>query len=154
MKYLSECDLIIYDLHSGNPQDVMLALEALRKYKFEEEKVLILVTSLMAWSGTPRKLEEFKTPEQIAEEQRLAASAAKEAEADAGGEDDEDKPKEDEEEKPVETDEEDGEDKPEESAKEEVKAKAAKLRPKFKHIPFSEKDFAMRDPIEEYKIIK
>jgi hypothetical protein len=63
MKYLSECDLIIYDLHSGNPQDVMLALEALRKYKFEEEKILILVSSLMAWSGTPRKLEEMKSPE-------------------------------------------------------------------------------------------
>jgi hypothetical protein len=86
MKYLSECDLIIYDLHSGNPQDVMLALEALRKYKFEEEKILILVSSLMAWSGTPRKLEELKTLEQIAEDQRLAALAAKDGEAVEGEE--------------------------------------------------------------------
>jgi hypothetical protein len=76
MKYLSECDLIIYDLHSGNPKDVSLALEALRKHKFEEEKVLILISSLMAWSGTPKKLEEIKTPEQLAEEARLAAEAA------------------------------------------------------------------------------
>jgi hypothetical protein len=30
-KYLRECDLIIYDLHSGNPHDVKLALEALKK---------------------------------------------------------------------------------------------------------------------------
>jgi len=29
MKYLSECDLIVYDLHSGNPEDVKLALAAL-----------------------------------------------------------------------------------------------------------------------------
>lgn len=49
MKYLSECDLIVYDLHSGDPTDVRLALEALKKHKFEEEKVLILISSLMAW---------------------------------------------------------------------------------------------------------
>jgi len=61
MKFLSECDLIIYDLHSGNPRDVELALESLRKHKFEEEKILILISSLMAWQGTPKKLEEVKT---------------------------------------------------------------------------------------------
>ena len=27
MKYLSECDLLVYDLHSGNPKDVKLALD-------------------------------------------------------------------------------------------------------------------------------
>lgn len=145
MKYLSECDLIIYDLHSGNPQDVMLALEALRKYKFEEEKILILVSSLMAWSGTPRKLEELKTPEQIAEEARLAVLAAKAAE----GEDE--KPKDDDEE-PNEDEDDDAEEKPKAAPVEEVKA--PKLRPKYKYLPFSEKDFAMRDPIEEYRIIK
>jgi|TARA_B110000285_G_C15015303_1_gene558729 adenylate kinase len=63
MKYLADCDLIVYDLHSGNPQDVRLALEALRKHKFEEEKTLILISSLMAWKGTPEKLEEIKTKE-------------------------------------------------------------------------------------------
>lgn len=26
MKYLSECDLLVYDLHNGNPHDVDLAL--------------------------------------------------------------------------------------------------------------------------------
>lgn len=50
MKYLSECDLIVYDLHSGKPDDVRLALDALNKHKNpEEEKVLILISSLMAW---------------------------------------------------------------------------------------------------------
>jgi len=63
MKYLADCDLIVYDLHSGNPQDVRLALEALGKHKFEEEKTLILISSLMAWKGTPEKLEEIKTKE-------------------------------------------------------------------------------------------
>jgi UDP-N-acetylmuramyl pentapeptide synthase len=70
MKYLSECDLIIYDLHAGNPQDVRLALEALKNTKFEEppDKTLILVSSLMAWSGTDKNKEEIKTAEQLAEE--------------------------------------------------------------------------------------
>lgn len=63
MKYLANCDLIIYDLHEGNPRDVYLALDALRNSKGEEEKVLILISSLMAWQGTPRKLEEIKVAE-------------------------------------------------------------------------------------------
>lgn len=29
-----------------------------------------------------------------------------------------------------------------------------KIRRKFKHVPFTDKDFKMRDPIEEYRIIK
>jgi hypothetical protein len=49
MKYLADCDLIVQDLHSGDPYDYKLALDALRKHKFEEEKVLILISSLMAW---------------------------------------------------------------------------------------------------------
>jgi hypothetical protein len=61
MQYLSGCDLIIYDLHYGNPMDVKLALESLKKHKFEEEKILILISSLMAWKGTPKKLSEVKT---------------------------------------------------------------------------------------------
>ena len=69
MKYLADCDLIVQDLHSGDPKDVRLALAALQKHKFEEEKVLILISSLMAWDGTPRKLVEIKTPEQIEAEQ-------------------------------------------------------------------------------------
>lgn len=55
MQYLRDCDLIIYDLHSGNPHDVQLALDAIKKKKKGEdeedtsEKVLILISSLMAW---------------------------------------------------------------------------------------------------------
>lgn len=32
MKYLSECDLLVYDLHSGNPKDVELALQGNLNY--------------------------------------------------------------------------------------------------------------------------
>ena len=50
MKYLSECDLLVYDLHQGNPKDVELAIQALKKNNVEEEKVLILISSLMVWN--------------------------------------------------------------------------------------------------------
>ena len=66
MKYLKDCDLIIYDLHSGNPRDVELALEALKKKpkegEEEKEKVLILISSLMALEGTPRKCMKVDEP--------------------------------------------------------------------------------------------
>ena len=51
MNLMSKCDLLIFDLHSGNPADIYLALDALNKYGAEEEKVIILVSSLMVWSG-------------------------------------------------------------------------------------------------------
>ncbi len=60
MKFISECDVIIYDLHTGNPKDVELAIEAFKKYPIEEEKVLILISSVAVWKNTPPKLEEIK----------------------------------------------------------------------------------------------
>ena len=63
MKYISECDVIIYDLHSGNPKDIDLALGAFDKYKIEEEadgKVLILISSVAVWKNTEPKLEEIR----------------------------------------------------------------------------------------------
>lgn len=58
MKYLSECDIMVFDLHQGNPHDVHLAIDALKKYNFEDEKVLILISSLMVWNKTPPKMRE------------------------------------------------------------------------------------------------
>ena len=58
MKYLSECDIMVFDLHQGNPHDVNLAIDALKKYNFEDEKVLILISSLMVWNKTPPKMRE------------------------------------------------------------------------------------------------
>ena len=89
MKYLSECDLIIYDLHSGCPEDVKLALDALRKYKPEEgdEKVLIVVSSLMAWQGTPKKVAEVKTAAELDAERKKAAEGGEGGEGEEGAED-------------------------------------------------------------------
>jgi hypothetical protein len=68
MKYLSECDLLVYDLHQGNPKDVELAIQALKKYNVEEEKVLILISSLMVWNKTPPKMREVDENGKFVEE--------------------------------------------------------------------------------------
>ena len=72
--------MIVYDLHSGNPMDVKLALEALGAPKGEEgdaggEKVLILISSLLAWDATPRKLIEVRDPREVQEEEQAALRA-------------------------------------------------------------------------------
>ena len=82
MKYLSTCDVIVYDLHSGDPLDVKLALEALTpQTKGEDddaaggdEKTLILISSLLAWDGTPKKLEEVRDPLEIDQEKKEMAA--------------------------------------------------------------------------------
>ena len=67
MQYLSKCDLIVYDLHFGNPKDVRLAINALSKPPAEGEErpaeiVLILISSLLAWDKTPLNLQEIVHP--------------------------------------------------------------------------------------------
>lgn len=84
MKYLSECDLLVYDLHSGNPKDVELALQALKKYNFEEEKVLILISSLMVWNRTPPKMREVKEGGGFVEEGGAAAEGGDQPPAEGG----------------------------------------------------------------------
>jgi hypothetical protein len=60
--------------------DVKLALEALGAPKGEEgdaggEKVLILISSLLAWDATPRKLIEVRDPREVQEEEQAALRA-------------------------------------------------------------------------------
>jgi len=60
-KYISECDVIIYDLHYGNPKDVLAGLDAMKKTG-EDEKIFILITSLLAWDATGKKMVEKTSP--------------------------------------------------------------------------------------------
>ena len=82
MQYLAKCDLIVYDLHFGNPEDVKLALRALSRPPSEGEErpsetILILISSLLAWDKTQRNIQEIVTPN---EARRRAAEAAAAAE--------------------------------------------------------------------------
>jgi hypothetical protein len=100
MQYLAKCDLIVYDLHFGNPRDVETALKALSKPVAEGEErpgetVLILISSLLAWDRTPKKMQEILSPD---EARALAAKLAEEKarlEAEEGRELDDEKPKSD-----------------------------------------------------------
>ena len=42
---------------------------ALKKYNFEEEKVLIVISSLMVWNQTPNKMKEIKEGKEAEEEE-------------------------------------------------------------------------------------
>lgn len=89
----------MYDLHSGNPEDVQTALKALSKQTEEGEngeKVLVLISSLLAWDATPKKLQEIRDPADVEAEElekRLAQEeiARLEAEANKSHKDDDDK---------------------------------------------------------------
>lgn len=96
MQYLAKCDLIVYDLHFGNPKDVETALKALSKPVREDdeeerpaETVLILISSLLAWDNTPKKMQEIIpveearqiAAEKAAEEARIAAEEERAANA-------------------------------------------------------------------------
>lgn len=96
MQYLAKCDLIVFDLHFGNPDDVKLALKALSKQPAEGEErpaetILILISSLLAWDKTPKNLQEIVHPVEakkrafeIAEAERLAAINERQPEMDEG----------------------------------------------------------------------
>jgi len=76
--YVAKCDLIVYDLHAGNPRDVKLAIEALGKPPKDDdpgqETILILISSLLAWDRTAKNLEEIKDPnEPDSDEERQKA---------------------------------------------------------------------------------
>ena len=95
-----------------------------------------------------------KEAEALALKEKLEKEAAEKAAA--GGEEEKKEEGEEEEPEPYEEEQEEGEGEDGEP-KEETPVEEApkpKIRRRFKHLPFSEKDFAMRDPIEEYKIIK
>lgn len=100
-QYIAKCDLIVYDLHSGNPKDVQLAIDALKKYVTEEEpgedKVLVLISSLMAWDATPRKLEKLvqpgtEEPEDVPAEDKVEGEGEEGEDAEKGSEQEEEVP--------------------------------------------------------------
>ena len=142
MKYLSECDLLVYDLHQGNPKDVELAIQALRKYNVEEEKVLILISSLMVWNKTPPKMREVDENGKFIEEKGSGDGTTGEG----GGEESkapEDKPP--------------AEDAPEEdvtSSRAQTNRKEVEKPKRYVQVPYLEEDYKHRVPSEEYEELK
>ncbi|CAG9331737.1 unnamed protein product [Blepharisma stoltei] len=63
-KYLLECDLIIYDLHTGNLAEVEEKLKLFKTTKFEEAKTIVLISSALVWGNTPPKMAQVLTEEE------------------------------------------------------------------------------------------
>lgn len=163
MQYLAKCDLIVYDLHFGNPNDVLLALKALEKPAAEGEErptetVLILISSLLAWDRTPRNMQEIVPPAEARKRAEEAAERQKEQEeTKIVAEEDEPKDESDEDE--------DQEKDAEEVMSEKVAAapvqqqivpevKAKKSKNRFVHHPFTEADYLKRQASKEMQRIK
>ena len=167
-------------MHSGNPMDVKLALDALSAPTKEDDEAgkevtLILVSSLQTWDDTPKKLVEVKDPREIAAEEaavrnqheakiqaviaKLQAERQRKQDLAAAVE-----AKSDEEEVEADTVNYEEEDMKEavrivtEEAEAAAKAKEGerqrRLKKKMLHLPFTEQDYEMRRASEEYACIR
>ena len=161
MKYISECDVIIYDLHSGNPRDLDLAFGALDKYKIEDEesegKILIIISSLAVWKNTEPKLIEIKPESELKEGE--GEGEGDKAEGDGEGE----KPEAEGEGDKNDTEQDQDQDGEGEGANpqgegEDAEGEAPVVEepppPEYRNEPYTEVEYAMRSPPEEYEKIK
>ena len=57
---LLENDVIIYDLLSNSFEEVDYVIKTLKTSELQQEKTLVLLSSVLAWVNTPPKLEEEK----------------------------------------------------------------------------------------------
>ena len=57
---LLECDVIVYDLMSNSFEEVDYVIKTLKTTDLQEEKTLVLLSSVMTWVNTPPKFEEEK----------------------------------------------------------------------------------------------
>ncbi|CAI2386648.1 unnamed protein product [Moneuplotes crassus] len=162
MKYISDCDVIIYDLHRGDPRDIELALGAFEKYKIEEEaeeKVLILISSVAVWKNTEPKLVEIK-PEGEKKEGEGEGEGEKEEEKDPN-EAEGDKDKEAEGDKVDEGEgNKEGEGEGAQGEGEEAQGEGDNEgdeeipQVEYRNEPYTEVEYAIRNPPEDYEKIK
>lgn len=95
---LLESDVIIYDLMSNCFEEVDYVIKTLKTSNLQEEKTLVLLSSVMTWVNTPPKFEEEKAEgdeeeegEGAAEEEPSEEEPPSEEENKDGGEEEEEK---------------------------------------------------------------
>lgn len=61
-RMFEECDVFIYDLHNSDDNDLSFIFEALKTGNFEEQKLFLLISNVMTWGRSERrvKMEEEK----------------------------------------------------------------------------------------------
>src|SRR5690349_9160769 len=57
---LDKIDYFIYDLHSGKLDDLEWGIKALTKTPLDSEKVVIVISSVLAWGANPHNMVEDK----------------------------------------------------------------------------------------------
>lgn len=78
LKQIASCDVVIYDLHDADLEELELILRMFHISEFSHELVFILISSVGVWARTQREYEEVPQPP--------ATPMAEEEEAEAGDE--------------------------------------------------------------------
>ena len=77
-KKLLENDVIIYDLMSNSFEEVDYVIKTLKSSDLQQEKTLVLLSSVMTWVNTPPKFEEEKAEEEDEGAEEAADDASEE----------------------------------------------------------------------------
>ena len=100
---LLESNVIIYDLMSNDYEEIDYVIKTLKTSNLDEDKTLVLLSSVMTWVNTPPKFEEEKAEGE--EEEGAEGEGEEDEESSEAGEDylaDKEKPVDEEEEPPEE----------------------------------------------------
>ena len=146
-------DVFIFNMQDANFNDIDYIIKGLKALKYEKEKILVIVTSIMTWARTSPKYKKEEGAEEEKEEgDEGEGEEEKKEEEKKENEDEEGKEQESEEEEyapPEEEEQPDGEEKKEEEKKENEEGEGEAKEPK-KILYFKEKDFIKRIPSPKF----
>lgn len=85
MKTVASCDIVVYDLHDADLEELELILRVLTSSEITQDMTFILVSSVGVWSRTQRTYETaVQSPEESIQDPAVLETAAEEAEATTG----------------------------------------------------------------------
>ena len=141
-----ENDIFIYNLDGADFNEVEYVIKGLKALKYDKEKILVIVSSIMTWGKTPPK---YKKEEGEAEQEEEGENQEGEKKEEEGAEGEKEPESEDEEYVPEEEPEEEG--KEEEKHEEEKEgAEGEEQKEPKKILYFKEKDFIKRIPHRKF----
>ena len=76
-----ECDVIVYDLHTADLKEVEEKLSIFKTAKIEENKLIVVVSSVMVWANTPTKVLKENIPADLEQTEEKAEKNDKSIEA-------------------------------------------------------------------------
>ena len=147
-------DVFIFNMQDANFNDIDYIIKGLKALKYEKEKILVIVTSIMTWARTSPKYKKEEGAEEEKEEgDEGEGEEEKKEEEKKENEDEEGKEQESEEEEyapPEEEEQPDGEEKKEEEEKKENEEGGGEAKEPKKILYFKEKDFIKRIPSPKF----